>query len=567
MDATGSRVTRRTPAKRAGTARAAAPAARPPGSPLAAWALALLAGWALLLLLAPPLSTHAWAVNGFRSVGPAAKVGLLLAAAAAGLLVWRGRGAFAWAAVAVAAALVLALPLREGAHVLGDTDMRLHAIAEIAAPGREAALGEWARRVHANPLDFAVDVAAPAALVRAGLSGTDAVAAVGALLALLFFAALWRATGAFASGERRFALTAVLALTGALQAFAGYAESAALLLVVTAWWWSELARPLDRVPRALVAALAWFALALVHRSALVLLLPQLGRALLPWPDDRVRPRAVLAGATLAALAAVLWLPGLDLGARQVGADLAPLRKALAELPALPPLDVANGLLLVAPLVLAAVLLLAGARDDAGAAATAPGAGLAGPVPLALAGGVPLALLAIVGWSAPNGLGAMRDWDLPAAAGLLLSFAAAAALGRSPRVGRAALAWVAPVLALQAFAWVAVNADAQAGLARASRLIEKPGRVTDGQRGTLFMLFATRALERGDLPLAARLQRRAFDVAPDPATGTLAAELLIGVGDRAGARAVLARVHTLEAPDAETARVIAGLDSLLAAPAR
>jgi len=536
---------------------------RPRRLPLAAWALALLACWALLLLAAPPLSTHAWAVNGFRSVTAVARVGLLVAATAAAFLVWRVRTRAAWAAVALALALVLALPLREGAHVLGDSDLRLRAIAELAGPEREAPLAEWARRVHANPLDFLVNLLAPAALVRAGSSAEHAVAAVGACLAMLYFAALWRAAGALARDERRPALAGLLALSGALLAFAGYAESTALLLVVAAVWWSELARPLDRVPRGLVAGLAWLALALTHRSALVLLLPQLLRALVPWPEDRPGARRALAGSTFAGAAAVLWLPGLDLGARQVGVDLNPLRAAFEHLPALPASDVANGMLLVAPLALAALLLVAGARDSAGVGDTGPGpAAGSGPMPLALAGAVPLALVAVLGWSAPNGLGALRDWDLAAVAGLLASFAAAAALARARNVGRASLACAALVLALQAFGWVAANADPRAGLERASRFIEQPGRLPAGQRGTLFMLFATRAMDRGDVPLAARLQRRAFEVAPDVPRGTLAAQLLLMSGDVRGAGEVLEQVRTLEPPDRETAAILAGLDSLV-----
>lgn len=564
-------MTPRTRARRAEGGRSAGPgreAGRAPAGGLAPWALAVLAAWALLLLLAPPLSHLAWAVNGFRSVAPAAQALLVLASVAAGLLAWRVRQPAAWAVAALALALALALPLREGAHVLGDSDMRLGAIAELAGPGREAPLAEWARRVHANPLDFAIDLLAPAALVRAGFAAADAVAAVGACLALLFFAALWRAAGAVARDDERPALAAVLALSGSLLAFAGYAESTALLLAAATWWWSALVRPLERPSRALVLALAWLAVALTHRSALVLLLPQLVRAAVPWPGDRPRPRAVLAAATLAAVAATLWLPGLDAGARQVGVDLGPLRSALGALPALPPLDVVNGLLLVAPFAFAALLLFAGARGADGVAPSAPArAALARPALLTLTGAAPLALVAVLGWSAPNGLGAHRDWDLAATAGLLLSLAGAAWLAEAGRARRAALALAVPVLALQAFAWVAVNADAGAGLARASRLLEQPGRLQPGQRSTLFMLFATRAMERGDLSLAARLQRRSFDVAPDVPKGTLAAELLLGAGDRDGALEVLARLRTLEAPDSETAAILAGLDSLARARAR
>lgn len=541
-------------------ARSAAPSRpRDVRATLPPWpVLALLAAWALLLLAAPAGAIHLWGVNGFRSVALGARVGLLAAAALAAFAVARLRGGVAWALLAALLALAVAFPLRERAHVLGDTDVRRHAIAEIAAGGSSLTPVAWSRRLHASALDLAIDVALPAQLVRAGLPVEDAVSCVGLALALAWLLALWR-IAARAAPAGRLALAAALALTGALEAFAGYAESAPLLLAAVAWWWAELERPLDATPQSVRVALAWLAAGLAHRMGLVLVLPMLLRALGPaLPGDVPRARRALLGATVAIALALLFVPGFDWGAGQAGIDLAPLEAALRALPRLPFADVANALLLSAPLALVAAPF---ARRDAWA-----GVARDPRTALALAGGVPLALIVLAGWAAGNGLGAHRDWDLATVPGLLLAVPALQLLAAAPAARwRTALAWAAPVLALQAGSWLAVNADARAGRARATALATDARALPPDQRGTLLMLLAGHAAEAGDPMTAAQLQRRAFELAPDIPRGTLAAEFLLMARDPAGARQVLARVHALGAPDTATAAVIRGLDSLAAAP--
>src|SRR5437660_1461531 len=83
--------------------------------------------------------------------------------------------------------------------------------------------------------------------------------------------------GSMAPRDIRFAVALALALGGVLEAFAGYAESAPLLLAAAAWWWWALARPHTTPGRAATAVVGWLAVALAHRSGLVLLLPQLLR--------------------------------------------------------------------------------------------------------------------------------------------------------------------------------------------------------------------------------------------------------------------------------------------------
>lgn len=293
-------MSRPAPASSARSRRAAPPAphARPFAPP---WPLlALLAVWALVLLAAPPQAVPAWAVNGFRSIGIGARVGLLAAAALASVLAARMRGGAAWALVAGALALALAFPLRERAHVLGDTDVRQRTIADLAAGVSHEPPIEWSRRLHASPLDLLVDVLVPVALVRAGLPVEDAASCVALLLAALAFAGIWRAT-ARAPVRDRFALALALALAGSLEAFAGYAESAPLLLVAVVWWWTELERPLQGRAQVVRTTLAWLALALAHRMGLVLLVPQLLRALSPaLPGDTLAARrALFAGSLLA----------------------------------------------------------------------------------------------------------------------------------------------------------------------------------------------------------------------------------------------------------------------------
>src|SRR5438105_9931372 len=126
-------------------AKPPAPGSRLPPVP-PALARALLGIWVAALVLAPPLATWSWGVAGFRGVEPVARVAIAGAAILLGWVAWRGRGSGTWTGVAIVLALALAGPLRERAHVLGDTDLRLHAIADFAAHSVRVPLLEWSRR-------------------------------------------------------------------------------------------------------------------------------------------------------------------------------------------------------------------------------------------------------------------------------------------------------------------------------------------------------------------------------------------------------------------------------------
>jgi hypothetical protein len=83
------------------------------------WALALVAAWGALVVLAPPNSTWVWGVNGFRSVPWATRAVLLLAAAGAAALAALPRRSRAfWWALALVVAVAIAFPLHERAHAL-----------------------------------------------------------------------------------------------------------------------------------------------------------------------------------------------------------------------------------------------------------------------------------------------------------------------------------------------------------------------------------------------------------------------------------------------------------------
>jgi hypothetical protein len=524
-----------------------------PGAGL--WALA---AWAALLALAPPEHNGFWGVNGCRSLPAEARFGLLLAAAAAPLLL-RVRSRGAAAALAVAVALALAFPLRERIHLLGDTQVRLRAMAIFDARMISVTLSEWATRLHANPLDIAVDFLVPIGLRRAGLSIFESVSVVSAALATLFLAGVWRATGRLGLPEdARVAACGAIALAGTLQAFAGYAESAGLLLAGAAWWWAEMLAPLDRPRQALRVAGAWLVVVLSHRIGLVMLLPLAWRALGP-PLDGDRPgarrRLLLAGgAALLAAAAGTAAGG---GGRQLGMDARDMMAALADMVrAVPPSDLANALALVAPLAFLSPWLAGGAT--VAAFARAP---LAGPL---LAGS--LALLPLV-WLVPanaNGLGAHRDWDLASLAGLTLSLAAVALLARLPVARlRGALLCALPLLALQTGGWLLVNAGERTALARARALAERPPGLADPHRSHLHVYLGQRAMDLGAPAVAAPEFDRAFELNRNPRRAFLAAEAWALAGDLTRARSALARGRAagpLSPTLAESAR---RLDALVA----
>lgn len=518
----------------------------------------LAAAWAALLLLAPAAHNGFWGVNGFRSLAGEARLVLLLAAAAAPLLVrLRARGA----AVALAAALALAIafPLRERIHFLGDTQVRLRAMAIFSADMISVTMSEWSTRLHANPLDILVDFLVPIGLGRLGLPLVRAVSSVTAILALVYLAGLWRATGRLAAArEARPALAAAVALAGTLQAFAGYAESAGLLLASGAWWWAEMLAPLDRPRQALRTAGAWLVMALCHRMALVMLVPMAWRGLGPALEgDRPEVRRGFRIAGAAAALAVLGAMQLGAGGRQLGMDVRDLLGALTDLPrAVPVSDYLNTLALVAPLAWLAPWL-AGRAALAGFARRPP----AGPL---LAGS--LVSLPVM-WMVPangSGLGAHRDWDLASLGGLTLTLTGAALIATlPPRRLRGALLVALPVLALGAGGWLLVNASERATLLRARALVEEPPGLVEPHAALLHDWLGQRAMDLGEPGYAAPEFERSFELNRNPRRALLAAEAWARAGDLPRARLALARARAagpLSPAVAESAR---RLEALLA----
>jgi len=495
------------------------------------WALA---AWGALLVLAPAEHNGFWGVNGFRSLPPGGRVVLCIGAAAStGLLFVRSR--LLAGALAGALALALAFPLRESVHFLGDTQVRLRAMAIFDADLISVTLAEWSTRLHANPLDILVSFLAPIGLRRLGLPLLPSVSVLSVVLALAFVLGLWRVAGRLGLADgSRVAACAAMAVAGTLEAFAGYAESTGLLLASAAWWWAEMLAPLDSHRQATRTAGAWLVLAASHRLGLVMLLPLAWRAMGPaHAGDRpeARRRLLLLSAGAAALAAAgMAATG---GGRQLGTDVRDLTAALASvLRAVPPSDFLNALALTAPLAFLAPWLVG--RAAVAGFVRRPHAG-----PL-VAGS--LALLPLV-WLIPanaSGLGAHRDWDLAALGGVTLTITATALLaGLSPGRLRGALACVLPLLTLQAGGWVMVNASEIATMRRARALVEGPPGLVAPHLSHLHVYLGQRAMDLGEPAYAAPEFEHAFALNRNPRRAFLAVEAWALAGDLPRARAALA----------------------------
>lgn len=498
--------------------------------------------WAALLIVAPPEHNGFWAFNGFRSLPASRRAWLILAAAAAALpAALRLSTRSAWWMIGAVLAVTLAFPLAEAGEFLGDTQMRVHAIAVFSERVTEAPIGEWSRRLHANPLDILVDFLLPIAVHRLGPTIIEGIDLVCALLAAVYFAVAWRLSERLGvAAETRVATVLALVLAGTLEAFAGYPESAGLLLVTAAWWWSEMLGPLARPRDAVRIALAWLVFFLAHRLALVMLAPMLWRAVgTPHPNDRPTGRrallAAIAGATV--IAAGVMLAGV--GAAQLRMDAADMLSSSRSGGGgswLPPSDVLNAVLLVAPL---AVLgpMLAG-RAGLAALARNPVERL---VVLAVLVLLPLAWIVPGG---PNGLGAHRDWDLNALLGISCAVLAGLLFARMPTSRlRGALILLLPVLALGTGSWVAVNADDEAVMRRARALAERPPRMADGHLARLFAYLGQRAMNQMRFQVAGPSYDRAFELNPNPRHLLLAAEAWAYAGDLVAARRDIARART------------------------
>jgi hypothetical protein len=556
----GHRGARPAAARRPARVRTAPGLAPPPAGLLAVLALAALA------LLAPPLSERFWAVNGFRSVAPAARLGLVAAATLAAFLAWRPPRRAAWWAVLAALAIVVAFPLRESIHWLSDTGLRMRLL-DLVSTGQTTVLpfAELTWRVHMAPLDALLEVSLPLALARFGVPPREAISALSLLLFLVFAGGLARALASPpAVRGLRAPLAAAVLLSGTIEAFAGYPESAGLLLAAAAWWWAALLAPLRRPRDAIVAALAWLLFFSCHRVALAMLPVQVLRPVVAaGPDDQPGPRrvALVADVLAAGTAAGYFfmsrarLSSMDLGQFLTSVS-APGGPRLVSLH-----DVLNLLVLVAPL---ALLVPAFARrEDWTAFVRAPQSRLIATAAVLL---LPLLLVFPV---APSGLGAQRDWDLTGLLGISLTLGAGSLLARLPEQRlRSTLACVLPVLALLAGAWVAVNADAGASERRALALASDPRVLHAEHRSQLLNQLAYAAADAGDSRSAARYFDQAYAAWGSPSTGLRAAEAWVRAGEPDSARAAVARVRagrTLPPHMAQASAIVeswaAKLDSL------
>lgn len=540
--------------------------AHPAQAPAPEFAPALLAAAALLvvvLLAAPPDSNYAWGVNGWRSVGGSVRVALLAAAAAATLpALLRARGAIVFAAVATALALTSAFALRESLHFLGDTQLRVRSLTSALEGVLTSPFAEWSARLHAAPLDAAVNVFGTLTLARAGLGLPAAVSWTGIALAAAWFAGAWRvATRLGAGPDERVPMALALGTSGALLAFAGYAESAGLLAAATMVWWAELLAPLDRRSAAWRLAAAWTVVLLSHRVGLLLLLPMAWRAFGPaLPGDQPPGRRALAPAAAAALAvALLASVALSAGA-QVGADLRDLWAAVRALAFLrqPVTDVANGLVLLAPLALLAPF--AAGRRALAAFVRSPLAWLVAvtAVPLFVVVGL---LLPLSG----NGLGAHRDWDAGLPLGIALSVAACALIASLPAARRRATWIVAlPLCALLAGGWMAVQADSAAVERRAQALASRPPLLADLQRSHVHLFLGQRAMDQGRFADGARAYEQSFALAPNPRRALLAAEAWVLARQPVAARRMIAAARARGPLPPELESGAARLEAALAA---
>jgi len=559
----GGRASKRTPrASRAGGSprgeSAPAPALGGPLEKPSAAALAAVLALLALLLAAPAASNLFWGVNGLRSLpGPLAAL-VLVSSALVTLVAMRVRR-FAWIAP-IAAAAILAFPLRERLLLLGDTWVRTRFFERcvfdpVGAPGFQA-LGE---QLHAQPLDNLINCWGVIQLAPMIQSITGAVCLASLLLALFYFGALGRLARRLDASELAVPLAYAIALAGTLETFAGYAESGGIVLAAGAWWWATLLAPLERPRHALAAALGWAALFLSHRVALVALIPQFARALIPLEGDRPAARRWLAGLSLVAGALAITALSTGVASQALGQDFEELGMSLTDWRALRLVaspDLVNLTLLVMPLALLAPFL-AGARVLREFLRTRRFA-------LHAIAFVPLTPLLVIFPSAPHGLGAHRDWELAALPGLIASSAGAALLAHAPPPRRRTALWLAlPVLALVAGGWVALHAHEKSSEREAVALASGPHRLEGAQRAHLLTFLAYRAADLDQNAQSAAWFDSSFAAVPNTRTSMLAAEAWLRAGDVAAARRAMDRAHARGAFPPELARGGAVIERMIA----
>lgn len=522
-----------------------------PPSPLA---LAVLAAWLALFALAPPAHNAFWGVNGLRSLAPLPAALLTAAAALGAVLALRSpRGAFPRVAATVALAVLVAFPLREVLHHLGDTATRQGAIVHYVSGTYAQPLAGWARQLHAQPLDLLVNLLLPSRVYASTGSLPLAVSGTSLLLALAAFAAAWALASRLDAGRgSAWGLWLALVAWGGLQAFAGYAESAGLVIATLLACWAAALAPLAGRGAAVRLALAWVAAFFAHRTGL-LMLPVLAlRCLgpsLPGDQPRTRREAALALGVGVAIAAAA---SLGSGSGQLASDVRELLRwpeadALASVPS----DLANLLLLLAPLALAAPVLAG--REALASFVGDPGARLA------LLAAVLYAPLAFPLPVAASGLGIHRDWDLAVGCGLSLTVAGVLLLARLPAARRrGALVAVLPVLVLGTGGWVAIHADEAASLRRVEVLATGDPPLGATQRSAVLQFRGNRAADLGEVRLAATLLQESWELVPAPGRGTHAILAWLLANEPDSARHVL---HGMRARGPFTASVEATLDTL------
>lgn len=514
-------------------------------------AVASLAAVLALVVLAPGRSNLLWSVNGMHGAGLLAVAALALGAAVLGF--WGAGASLPASAAALLGALVLAGPLRESGHLLGDTYVRQRALTLAAEGGAVANFAEFGRLMHAQPLDNLLSVWGPAMLARAGVSVSLTLGVAGAALALLWWWAASRIARTLAPEGAPAAFAAALSIGGALEVFAGYAESGSVTLVFGALWWLAMLRPIGRPRHAVFAVLAWLAFACSHRLALVALVPQFARALmirLDGDDDRSRRWLALGTLGAAILTAVA-------GSATTEAVLAQdFRELLVTAGRFTPAtDLLNLLLVVAPLALLAPAI-AGVARLREVARSPLGA-------LHAAAFVPMAPLLISFPMAAHGLGAHRDWDLALVPGLLATTFAGAALARLEAARlRGALAMLLPALLLLAGAWLAPNASGGATLERAVTLVHGARGVTGEARAHALVYLGYRASDAGDDAASARWFDEAFGAMANPRTALLAAESWLRAGDPGAAGQSIGRARALGRLPADLEKVARSLEQAL-----
>jgi hypothetical protein len=527
--------------------------------PVTAGAPAWIAATAftLVLLLAPATSNAWWGVNALRSLPVTTTAALVLVAIASSRLahIENRSVTLRWAA-AIGVAWVLAFPLRESIHFLGDTQLRLRTMA-MAGAGWIPLVSSWWSRLHANPLDIAVDILLVHALQRLGLGGLTAVSTVSWLLGVAFFAGCWRLAGRLArDGRTRWGLTAAIAAAGTLQAFAGYAESAGIVAVTAVWWWAEASGPLANRRQAWRTVAAFLAVALAHRAGIVLGLALLVRAAGPrgaWDEDGARRTLLLGGlGAIALVVAAAFATGV---ANQYATDAGDLMNAFRN-SRFHAFDLLNGLALVAPLALLSLFASGASRRVEWLRSPAA-------VWTAAAAAPRLFVLGFLYPSAAHHLGAHREWESQLLTGITLTAAAASLLGGLETARRrAVLAVLLPPLVLSGAAWVVANSDPTVATARATTLAERPSNLTPAQTGYLDDYLGQRAMDERRMQEGARRFEAAFDIAGNPRRALLACEAWLAASDLASARRALDKARSRGALSPELANAAQQLEAAL-----